>query len=379
MENTTTTETNAIELVSKIPYSVLELPVSEKFSLLERIQELIEKMGLPFFEVSQRYKEPQRFYHTIEHLFEVFVLIEHCRKINYFNESERFYDLLFLIDLYHDSIYNPIAYDNERDSSELFLKDAAKSKLTEEEKNQVSLCILETKDHNPTTRLSEVFCSLDLYCLIGYPMDKLMKFEHQIFKEYQHYDFADYKPARLDILTKLYDKFKIENILNLKGYVEGRVPKIGIYAGTFNPFHIGHENIKNKAEQIFDKVIIVRGYNPDKPQICAADDLKSIYPYQQVEFFDGFIFDFVKRIQNSGAHTSLIKGLRNEDDFKSEFLQMKYINDLKDPEQNINTVFIACDPEFAHISSSACRSLDKIKLGSGDKYLVENFGMRFPK
>lgn len=39
---------------------------------------------------------------------------------------------------------------------------------------------------------------------------------------------------------------------------------IGVYPGSFNPWHEGHEDVLNKALKVFDKVIILIGYNPDK-------------------------------------------------------------------------------------------------------------------
>ena len=32
---------------------------------------------------------------------------------------------------------------------------------------------------------------------------------------------------------------------------------IAIYAGTFDPFTLGHEDVLNRARQIFDEVIVV--------------------------------------------------------------------------------------------------------------------------
>lgn len=41
---------------------------------------------------------------------------------------------------------------------------------------------------------------------------------------------------------------------------------LAIYAGSFNPFHIGHLNVLNKAENIFGQgnIIIAIGINPAK-------------------------------------------------------------------------------------------------------------------
>jgi pantetheine-phosphate adenylyltransferase len=38
--------------------------------------------------------------------------------------------------------------------------------------------------------------------------------------------------------------------------------KIGVYAGSFNPFHVGHADILHQALEVFDEVILAIGNNP---------------------------------------------------------------------------------------------------------------------
>ena len=40
--------------------------------------------------------------------------------------------------------------------------------------------------------------------------------------------------------------------------------KLGLYPGSFDPFHIGHLDIVNQAIQVFDEVLVSKGVNPDK-------------------------------------------------------------------------------------------------------------------
>ena len=51
---------------------------------------------------------------------------------------------------------------------------------------------------------------------------------------------------------------------------------IAIYPGSFNPFHVGHLNIVQKAERIFGygNVIVAMGMNPDKVKANDEDYLK---------------------------------------------------------------------------------------------------------
>jgi hypothetical protein len=50
-----------------------------------------------------------------------------------------------------------------------------------------------------------------------------------------------------------------------------------------------------------------------------------------------------------------------------EYNKMRF---LLDQNPNVNIVYISCDPIYAHVSSSAYKKLEKIKEGSGYKYLA---------
>ena len=40
--------------------------------------------------------------------------------------------------------------------------------------------------------------------------------------------------------------------------------KIAIFPGSFDPFTVGHESIVRRATKLFDKIIIMIGYNSNK-------------------------------------------------------------------------------------------------------------------
>ena len=135
--------------------------------------------------------------------------------------------------------------------------------------------------------------------------------------------------------------------------------KIGLYAGSFNPFHKGHYNILQKAEKIFDKVIIARGYNPEKKNELVS--LPNIIMDRTVMAYNGLLTDFIKTLPYTNI--TLIRGLRNSVDLQYEMNQYRYLQDLM---PNIQMISIFCDKEFEHISSSGIRTLsifgsDKVK------------------
>jgi pantetheine-phosphate adenylyltransferase len=165
---------------------------------------------------------------------------------------------------------------------------------------------------------------------------------------------------------------------------------IAIYPGSFNPFTVGHQNILEKAERVFDEVILAIGLNPDKvksltPEVIAKlsqeeidnttnkvlesklSVLKQQLPSKNFEGYTSFLTDYVREKEAKGYNVVIIRGLRNGHDFDYEYNQIRFMWDQM-PMLNIMCLF--ADPMFMHVSSSAYRALEKVRSGSGHKYLA---------
>lgn len=290
-------------------------------------------------EVINAYNEQHRYYHTMEHIQTV------LKDLN--NAGLLKHDELFLTAIFHDIVYHPKSRSNEEDSAEFFMKEAAGSSLTAEQKEHIKQLILDTKTHIPTVKFSEEFIKADL-AIFNASFDKLLNYEKQIFKEFQSVDFLEYKPKRIEVLRKYNQQGKLDHLID---YVSCVQPHIGVFAGSFNPFHKGHYNVLQKGEKLFDKVIIAFGKNPDKTQ-RTWDIPKTIYNRQLAEY-SGLLTDFIDTLHYD---VTVLRGLRNSTDFQYEQNQYRYIQELK---PDIKIVNIFCDKEFEHISSSGIRTLEK--------------------
>jgi pantetheine-phosphate adenylyltransferase len=177
---------------------------------------------------------------------------------------------------------------------------------------------------------------------------ELLELERKEFALHQHIDYLDYQKQRLAFLEKETENISIKA---LHDYVKTYQPKIGVFAGSFNPFHKGHYNVLQKAEKLFDKVIIAFGKNPDK--IDRTWNIpKTISNRQQTEY-NGLLTDHIAIF---GYDVTVIRGLRNSTDFNYEQNQYRYLQELK---PDIKIINIFCDKEYEHISSSGIRTLEK--------------------
>lgn len=290
-------------------------------------------------DVINLYNEPHRFYHTLNHIEDV---------LKQLNDSDLLkHDELFLATIFHDIIYNAQSSTNEEDSANYFLQAAKSSVLTNDQKKHIEQLILDTKNHISTVKFSEEFIKADLAILNG-SFDKLIKYEKQIFKEFQFVDYTEYKIKRIEILKHFNTNGNLNHLID---YVNSVEPSIAVFAGSFNPFHKGHFNVLKKAEKLFDKVIIAFGKNPDKT-IRNWPIPKTISNRQQTEY-NGLLTD---HIDSFGYDVTVVRGLRNSTDFQYEQNQYRYIQELK---PDIKIINIFCDKEFEHISSSGIRTLEK--------------------
>lgn len=306
--------------------------------------------------VLDRYDEPHRFYHNWSHIDD---LLQMWREGDFKVTKESY--ILFLSIIFHDIVYSPMSHTNEEDSIDFFREVSAFVEY--EVREEVIQIIQDTKHHQPSSPLSRIFCDMDM-SILRQPLTKLIEYEEKIFKEFQFIDWETYKIERVKFLEGVIKDGDIENVdlQNLIVYIETRKPKIGIYPGSFNPFHKGHLNILEKAEQIFDKVIIAQGTNPlkDRKQI----DIHTVktLQFRQIKVYEGLLTSFIDSL---GYDVTLVRGLRDSTDLHYEITQHRYFQDLK---PDIKSISIVCDQEYSYYSSTGIRTLEQ--FDKADKYKV---------
>ncbi len=128
--------------------------------------------------------------------------------------------------------------------------------------------------------------------------------------------------------------------------------KTAVYPGSFDPFTNGHLDVVDRALQIFDRLIVAVGANPDKrghlfdPDERAAMIREVLGGREGVEVstFTGLTVAFAHQNQAQ----AIVKGLRAYSDFDAE-LQQALMNRKLAPD--VHTVFLMSS--FAHIFVSS--------------------------
>ena len=144
--------------------------------------------------------------------------------------------------------------------------------------------------------------------------------------------------------------------------------KIALFAGSFDPFTKGHEDIVLRGLNIFDEIIIAIGYNSKKKRYFEID-----YMVEKIQGcfkdFDNIKVDKYNELTATYAHEHgakyLIRGMRNTTDFEYENT-IAMVN--KDLYNGLETVFLITSPKFAFISSTIIREVH-IYGGDVSKYI----------
>lgn len=131
--------------------------------------------------------------------------------------------------------------------------------------------------------------------------------------------------------------------------------RTALFAGSFNPFTIGHKSIVDRTLSLCDRVVIGLGANPDKPDDSVDARIKAIErvyaddPRVTVERYSGLTVDFAREC---GADF-MVRGVRSVADFEYE----RNLADVNLHISGIETLLLTAMPELSYISSSMVREL----------------------
>ena len=135
------------------------------------------------------------------------------------------------------------------------------------------------------------------------------------------------------------------------------MPRTALFAGSFDPYTIGHHSLVERALQMFDKVVIAVGCNSEKGGCTTVEErvanIAACYDGDsrvEVCSYSGLTMDFAREI---GADV-LLRGVRNIKDFEYEREQAE-INRMIG---GVETLLLYADPKLASISSSMVRELE---------------------
>lgn len=134
--------------------------------------------------------------------------------------------------------------------------------------------------------------------------------------------------------------------------------RVALFAGSFDPYTVGHHNIVERALALFDRIVVAVGYNSEKSGDASPDErcetIAAIYagePRVSVEKYDGLTADFARRC---GAQV-LLRGVRSAKDFEYE----RDLAEINRTFLGIETLLMPCDARYAAVSSSVVRELKK--------------------
>ena len=152
--------------------------------------------------------------------------------------------------------------------------------------------------------------------------------------------------------------------------------KKALFTGSFDPLTNGHLDIIERASTMFDKLVVGVIMNPQKKSFFTLEEREKMIkevtahlPNVEVSHFSGLLADYV----NENGFDVIVRGLRGTTDFEYE-LTMAHMN-ARLFNDNVDTVFLMTDPEYAFLSSSMAKEVHS--LGGSIKGLIPDIILEY--
>ncbi len=139
------------------------------------------------------------------------------------------------------------------------------------------------------------------------------------------------------------------------------MPRVAIYAGSFDPITRGHEDLIRRSLEFVDRLVVAVATNTGKQPLFTLEERAAFIrtasgddPRVEVKQFTGLLVDFAK---SEGARL-IIRGLRAVSDFEYEY-QMALMN--RHLSHDLETVFMVPSLDTTYISSSLVREVSRFR------------------
>ncbi|MGA0919864.1 MAG: pantetheine-phosphate adenylyltransferase [Gemmatimonadaceae bacterium] len=135
------------------------------------------------------------------------------------------------------------------------------------------------------------------------------------------------------------------------------MPKVALYAGSFDPITNGHADLIRRSLGFVDRLVVGVAVNITKQPLFSVEERMTLIraaldedPRVEVRSFSGLVVNFARE---AGA-TVVLRGLRAVADFEYEY-QMALMNRHLAPQ--LETMFMVPSLEVSYVSSSLVREV----------------------
>jgi pantetheine-phosphate adenylyltransferase len=139
------------------------------------------------------------------------------------------------------------------------------------------------------------------------------------------------------------------------------MPKVAVYAGSFDPITLGHQDLIARSLRFVDRLVVALAVNVNKKPLFSVEERLQFIrlaveddPRVEVHYFEGLLVDFVRGV---GANL-IIRGIRAVSDFEYEY-QMALMN--RHLADGIESVFMVPSIETTYISASLVRQVAQFR------------------
>lgn len=146
--------------------------------------------------------------------------------------------------------------------------------------------------------------------------------------------------------------------------------RVAVYPGSFDPITNGHVDIIKRGIRIFDEIIVLVAYNPNKASSYTFTVEERVQMVQETiadikgvkaDSHAGLLVDYLKKVNAN----IILRGMRALSDFEYEF-QMALMNRRQTRE--IETVFLMSGFKWFYTSSKIIKEV--VSMGGSIKALV---------